>query len=67
MRVRTCEAIGVVDAFTRVRDTCEVLVSAVARLCVRYSDVLYVCMYTMLDSTTLTLHLGTKLVIVFDI
>ena len=50
--VRTCESGGVFHLFTRVGDTCEVFVSAVARVCVRYSDVLHVCTYTMLDSTT---------------
>ena len=52
MRVRTCEAGVVFHVFTRVGDTCKVFVSAVARVCVCYSDVLHVCTYTMLDSTT---------------
>ena len=52
MRVRTCEAGVAFDVFTREEDTCEVFVSAMARVCVRYSGVLHVCMYTMLDSTT---------------
>ena len=52
MRVRTCESDVVFHVLTRVGDTCEVFVSAVARVCVRYSDVLHVCTYTMLDSTT---------------
>ena len=37
---------------TRVRCMCEASLSAVAHVCVRYNDVLHVCMYTMLDSTT---------------
>ena len=41
------------DVFTRVGDTCEVFDSAVARVCVCYSDVSHVCVDTMLDSTTL--------------
>ena len=40
------------DVFTRVRDTCEVFDSAVARVFVCYSDVSHVCVDTMLDSTT---------------
>ena len=40
-------------AGSRVRDTCELFVTAVARVCARYSGVLHVCMYTMLDTTTL--------------
>ena len=52
MRVRACGSGVVFHVFTRVWDTCEVFVSAVARVCVRYSDVLHVCTYTMLDSTT---------------
>ena len=52
VRFRTCELGVVFHVFTRVGDTSEVFVSAVARVCVRYSDVLHVCTYTMLDSTT---------------
>ena len=52
MRVRTCEASDVFMMFTRVRDTCEVFVSAVAHVCVHDSGVSHVCMYTMLDGTT---------------
>ena len=54
MRVRTCDSGVVFHAFTRVGDTCEVFVCAMARVCVRYGDVLHVCTYTMLDSTTYT-------------
>ena len=39
MRVRTCEAGDVYDVFTRMVYTCEVFVSAVALVCVRYSGV----------------------------
>ena len=52
MRVRTCEAGDVFDVFTRVVDTCEVLDSSAARVCVCYSGVSHVCVYTMLGSTT---------------
>ena len=52
MRVRTFETGDVFDAFTRVRDTCEVFDSTEARVCVRYSGVSHVYVYTMLDSTT---------------
>ena len=50
MRVRTYEACGVCDVLTRVEDTCEAFFSAAACVCVRYSHVLHVCMYTMLES-----------------
>ena len=53
MWVRTCEAGVVFDVFTRVGDTCEVFVSAVAHVCAHYSSVSHVCMYTMLDIMTL--------------
>ena len=49
-----CEAGDVFDVFTRVGDTCEVFDSAVARVCVCYSDVSHVCVDTMLDGTTQT-------------
>ena len=52
MRVRTCEAGDVFDVFTRVEDTREVFVGDGTCVCVRYSGVPHVCMYTMLDSTT---------------
>ena len=61
MRVRTSEADVVIHVFTRVGDTCEVFVSAVARVCVRYCDVLHVYTYTMLDSTTIPLFLKAQL------
>ena len=51
VRFCTCEASVVSDVLTRVRDTRELFVSAVARVCVRYNGVV-TCMYTMLDSTT---------------
>ena len=51
VRVRTCDAD---DVFTRVGDTCELFDSVVARVCVCYSGVSHVCVYTMLDSMTLT-------------
>ena len=50
--VLTCEEGVVYDVFTRVVYTCDVFVSAVTRVCVRYSGVLHVCSHTMLDSTT---------------
>ena len=46
-------ALHLTCGFARVIDTCELCVNAVARVCARYSGVLHVCMYTMLDSTTL--------------
>ena len=46
VQIRTCEAGMVFDVCTRVGDTCDVFVSAVGRVCVRYSDVLHVCMYS---------------------
>ena len=52
MQVHTCDSGVVFHVFMRVGNTCEVFVSAVAQVCVRYSDVLHVCTYTMLDSTT---------------
>ena len=52
VRVRTCEAGDVIDVFTRVGDTCKVFDSAVARIRFRYSGMLPVRVYTMLDSTT---------------
>ena len=56
MRVRTCDTGDVYDVFvvfTSVGDTCEVFDSAMARVCVRYSDMSHLCVYTMLDSTTM--------------
>ena len=52
MRIRTFEAVVVSDVLTGLRDTCEAFVSAMTRVCVRYRDVLHVCMNTVLDSKT---------------
>ena len=51
--MHVCSALYHTCEFARVRDTCEVFDSAVARVCVCYSEVSHVCVYMMLDSTTM--------------
>ena len=43
MPVCTCETGVVSNVFTHVGDTCEVFISVVARMSIRYGGVLHVC------------------------
>ena len=46
MRISTCDIGDVFDVFTRVKDTCVVFDSAVARVCVFVIAVCHACVYT---------------------